>query len=183
MPRLARFIRRREGVIAVELALAVPLLLVVLLGGVELGRLTLLNLKLEHAANGLADLVTRDDSVSTTALDAIFATIDQVVAPFEFAPRGVAFVSAVSKDEGAPPKVFWQVKGPGALDSSSRVGAEGGAATVPAEVAPADRQTVVVAELVYSYQPMFARFLSPTLLRKQAYYKPRAGSLRRLVRD
>ena len=56
--------RDRRGALAVEAAMAVPVLAVLLLGGVEVTRFVLLNQKLERTSATVADLVSRSDRKS-----------------------------------------------------------------------------------------------------------------------
>ena len=65
LPALAgarRFGRDRRGVVAVEFALMMPVLLLLLLGCIEVAQYVLLHQKLQRSATTMADLMTRNTS-------------------------------------------------------------------------------------------------------------------------
>ena len=98
----------RRGVGAVELALVAPVLLLLLVGLGEVGTYVLLNLKLQHAATALADLATRDGSLTATQLDDLFQAAPQITTPFALGSNAVAIVTSVGADNGSGPTVEWQ---------------------------------------------------------------------------
>jgi Flp pilus assembly protein TadG len=188
MRALRRFFRRGPGTlwrdgrasIAVEIAFVMPLIVVIALGAVELGRYVMLNIKLEHASDALSDLTTRDEKLSQADVRAIFRSVQEIASPFDLTKNGAMFISAVSADGTNPARVFWQVKARGGIKAKSHVGMPGGRAAMPAKIKVHDRETVVVSEVFYKYQPILKGFVPAMVIHKQALYRPRAGSLRSL---
>jgi Flp pilus assembly protein TadG len=175
---LQRLRHRDEGIAAVEFAFTLPVLIALCLGGFEVSSYAMLNIKLQHAANAMAELATMDEQLPATTLDGMFAAVTQIVAPFPFGNRGTAIVTGVGATAaGAPPVVNWQRVGAGTLTAISTVGAPGGAATVPNDLPVTPLDSLVVAEVVYDYRPILLGFVSATMLRKIAYYRPRFGTL------
>ena len=58
-PVLGRLKRDRRGILAVEMAIATPVVIGLLLSGIEVTRYVLLNQKIERASATMADLVSR----------------------------------------------------------------------------------------------------------------------------
>ncbi len=179
--RPQRFWRDRRGIAAVEFALILPIMILFSLGVAEVGRFALLTLKLQHAANTMADLASRDEELSLTAVQSMFSAMQHIVQPFDISGAGVVIVSGVGIDPGNPPTVYWQEEGAGTLAEGSEVGTEGGDATLPADLILRDGETVIVAEAVFRYTPWLLSLIPETLLRRTAYYRPRLGTLRALT--
>ena len=77
--------RDRRGALAVEAAMAVPVLAVLLLGGVEVTRFVLLNQKLERTSATVADLVSRSEKIYAAELPTVFAAAGFSFDPFDLA--------------------------------------------------------------------------------------------------
>ena len=171
----------RRGVGAVELALVAPVLLLLLAGLAEVGVYVLLNLKLQHAATALADLATRDGALTATHLDDLFQAAPQITTPFALGSNAVAIVTSVGADNGSGPTVEWQRTGGGTLAATSNIGTKvGGKATLPSGLLLRDGETIVAAEVVYSYKHWLLSLVPDTTLRRTSYYRPRLSSLRTL---
>lgn len=181
LPRsLLALARDTRGVSAVEFALVLPVLLLLSLGFAEVGRYALVALKVQHAATTLADLATREEQLSAGTLDGLFAACRHILAPFDMATDGVAIVTGVGAEGGGGPEVLWQRSGGGALTAASDVGGVGGAADLPDVLTVDDGETLVAAEVVFSYRPWLLGVVPAATLRRTAYYRPRAGTLRQL---
>ena len=176
---LRRFGRDGRGVSAVEFALVAPILLLLCLGMVEVGRFALLALKLQHAATTLADLATREDELSAATLDGLFAATRHITAPFDVEGNGVVVISGVSAEDGEGATVSWQ-RSRGELEVESDVGAVGGVARLPAELTIDEGETVVAAEVFFRHQPWLLGLVPETTLRRLALHRPRLGTLREL---
>ena len=113
---LPRCFRRDErGVAAVEFALVLPVMILFSLGLAEVGRFTLLTLKLQHAATTMGDLASRDAQLSLAAVQSMFTAMDHIVQPFDLTDQGVVVLSGVGIDNGSEPTIFWQEQGAGYL--------------------------------------------------------------------
>ena len=178
---LQRLAKDRSGLAAVEFALILPVMILFAMGIAEVGRFALLSLKLQHAANTMADLASRDEELSLAAVQSMFSAMQHIVQPFEIGADGLVIVSGVGVDAGGEPTVFWQEEGAGALDEASVVGAEGGDAALPDDLILRDGETVIVAEAYFHYTPWLLRIVPETILRRMAFYRPRLGTLRSLT--
>lgn len=171
----------RRGVVAIEFALVLPLLVVALLGITEVGRYLLLEMKLQTSAAKIGDLMTRDRDPSTASLTDAFNAVPTMLQPFPAGGNARTIVSAVVKpDAGEPPEVAWQLDGGGTLSASSSVGAPGGDANVPADLVTVGGTAVIVAEMVYDYEPWLLGLIDGGRLRHRAYFRPRLSGMRSL---
>jgi hypothetical protein len=174
--RLAGLGRDRRGIAAVEFALVLPVMILFSLGIAEVGRFALLALKLQHAANTMADLAARDEQISEAALQSMFSAMPHVMQPFDIAAQGVVIVSCVGAD-GGPAAVAWQRPPPWGRPANSEIGAEGGDATLPEDLVLRDGEAVVVAEAVFRYTPWLLALVPETVLRRTAFFRPRLTSV------
>lgn len=173
--RLARLpLRDNRGGAMIEFGFAMPLLLVLFMGGLELGRFVLLHAKLDRTAMTVSDLVARVTSLSTAELDTIFAATDLVMAPFAMGDRGVVIVSSVTDNGSGTPTVAWQRSGAGTLSLTSDLGAKGANAVLsdPAMVDDTNGG-VIVGETYFDYSPWLIDLIPSTRLRHVAIFRPR----------
>lgn len=161
-----------RGSVIVEFAVAVPILLLLLLGGVELGRFVLLNQKLNRTAMTVTDLVARVQTVDTAELDSIFAAAKVSMSPFEFGEHGAIVISSVKENSGSP-QVVWQRSGGGTLSVTSGVGAQGGNATISNNALVTETNGIIVGEAFYNYTPWFLKLIPAAVLHQQAIFQPR----------
>ena len=169
-----------RGTSAVDFALSVPILLFLLLSTVDVARFAFAHLKFFNAASALADLASRDETLSLARVNDLFSATQHIVQPFAFGPSGRVVLTGISANVDNDPRVFWQVAGGGTLVAGSAVGAPGGRAALPPSITVRAQETVIVAEVFYAYRPIFALPLTDTLIRQTAYFRPRLGSLRTL---
>lgn len=177
-----RFGRDAGGAVIAEFAMAFPILLTLVLGGVEIGRYVLLEQKLESVAVETADLVaqTNSTSITTAELNNIFAAVSHIMLPFTLGTSGKVVVTAVSKSNGGAITVNWQRAGGGTGSGTSHVGAPGQTATLPAGFTVRDGEAVIVSEVFFNYQPMFAATwiaVPAAALYNESFYRPRFGTL------
>lgn len=173
--------RRERGIAAVEFALFLPILSMLCLLAVEASRYLLLNMKLSHAANSIADLATRERELSVRTLDDLFLSTQHIIAPFSFSLEGVVIVSGVSQASGLAPRVSWQRRGAGPLTVASDIGAVAEDADLPEEFSVGNNQTIVAAEVFYQYQPWLMGAIPGQLLYHASFYRPRMGMLTELA--
>lgn len=163
-----------------EFALAAPVLILLSIGGSDFVIYLLLQQKLQNAAFSVADLAARDKTLSVNQLNSIFTSVRHVSQPFDFKSNGRAIVTGISATSTNNPRVYWQRGGAGDYATASRVGSVGKAATIPQGLSIAANETIIAAEIFYSYEPMFGLVLPPQVIHRTAYFKPRLGTLHSL---
>lgn len=167
-----RLLRSDRGGVMIEFGFAMPVLILLMLGGVELGRYVLLHQKLDRTAMTVSDLVARVQTVTTAEVDTIFTAANLVMEPFTFDADGAVVISSVKEDSGAP-KVIWQRKGAGTLSVTSTVGNQGGSATISDNDLVDENQAIIIGETYYQYTPWFIDLIPSTTLRHTAIFRPR----------
>lgn len=168
-----------NGVAAVEFALMLPILLVLLLGGMDITRFMLYQQKVDRIAFTMADLVAQEQSVTTAQLNDIALGAAQIMQPFPFGAQGVVIVSSVYKDPNqAYPVIRWQYSGGGSLGRSSKIGNVGGTPILPNGLTLNGKDNVIIAEVYYRFSPLYNSGYTPdTDIYKVSIYKPRLGAL------
>ncbi|NVJ97063.1 MAG: pilus assembly protein [Alphaproteobacteria bacterium] len=187
MNRFRKFLRRlernTEGAILTEIALSIPLYMVMLMGIVEVGNFLLLHLKLQHTVVSVSDLITRDEEISEEVITDIFQAVPQIMAPFPTGEDSVAIVTAISQAEDVPSSIFWQRSGGGSLVKVSEFGGEGEAIDLPAGLSLRDDETILATEIYYSYEPLIFSVFEGYTIRKTSFFRPRIGSLQEIQED
>jgi Flp pilus assembly protein TadG len=166
------------GNVAVEFALALPVLMLLMLGSAEMARFVILHQKVDRVAVTTSDLVARAETIKESELDDIFDAADLVAQPFDLAALGIVIVSAVTNDDGSGPTVAWQRSGAGAASHTSQIGTEGGAATLSADFEVREGETAIIAEVFYDFEPFLSELIvEPQTLYRRAHHRPRLGTL------
>lgn len=169
-----------RGIAAVEFALVVPVLLLIMMGVAEVGRFALFTIKVQHSANSVADLASREETLTAGQLTSIFAAARHIVRPFDMTADGVAIVSCVGRATSQPLSRFWQRPGGGNLAANSTVAPTGSPVALPPGLTLRDGESVVVAEVVFRYRPWLMGIVPDTTIRRTAFYRPRLGMLQTL---
>lgn len=177
--RRARGLRRcAAGNVAVEFALALPVLMMLMLGSAELARFVILHQKVDRVAVTMSDLVARAETISESEMDDIFIAAGEVAEPFDLGSLGLVIVSSVVNPDGNGATIAWQRSGGGAYSASSQVGVEGGSATLPAEFDVREGETVIISEVYFDFTPFLSEMIvEPQTLYRRAHHRPRLGTL------
>lgn len=182
MPRRGRIYRRflasTGGLAAVEFGLVFPMLLLMLLAGIDAGRAVAISMKVRTAAYALNSMANTyvtpiDDSNMTGMLNAT----SKVLAPYPLAPA-VVKLTQVKINSSGQATVSWSDSLNGTAYS------QGASITIPAALAgtSAPNKTcnsfpcyLLLAEVTYTYTPMFGHFITgPITLSDNTYVTPRS---------
>lgn len=173
-----RFFGDRRGAILVEFAVALPVIIVIIIGGFDTGRYVLLHQKMDRAAATMADLVSRPTSISAAEIDIMFSAASELMQPFDLGTRGRVIVSSVSKEAGNAEQIDWQYAGGGSYTAVSQIGAAGETPTLPDGFTVRDDENLIVTEVFYDYEPVFTGFvIEPSEVWHFAIRRPRRGDL------
>jgi TadE-like protein len=177
-PRNARPYLGVAGNVAVEFALTLPVLMLLMLGSAEMARFVILHQKVDRVAVTTSDLVARAETIKESELDDIFLAAEFVARPFDLPNLGVVIVSAVTNADGSGATVAWQRSGGGSASHSSQIGIEGGAASLGADFEVREGETAIIAEVFYEFEPFLSELIvEPQTLYRRAHYRPRLGTL------
>lgn len=180
---LRRLFRDRRGASLVEFALTMPLFVLTILGGTEIARYVLLNQKLDRLATAVADLTAQEDEISAADLSSIFEAASNLTWPFSIQANGVIVVSSVGQVNGQP-QVLWQRSCPGngcawtgTQTNTSRIGTQGGTATMPSGFTVGASDNVIVAEVFYDFEAFLWRQMPEGTIYHSAFTRPRLSNL------
>lgn len=179
LARINTFLADRAGSVLVEAAVVFPILVTLLMGGIEAGRYIMLEQKLSRIASNAGDLVARAETFTAADVNQVFASVSYIVKPFSLDDQGLVVISSVTRPTGvANPQVTWQYEGAGSASKTSQIGIPGGSVTLPGTLTLAEGDTVIVAEIFYDYQPffVFGLFFDSREIHHQAFYRPRFGA-------
>ncbi len=100
-----------RAVAATEFAMVVPFMLVLYVGGVELGNGLAMNVKVSATAHSVADMVTQNTAVTSSQMDGILAAASAIMAPYPTKSGSTSLmtitVSGVSTDSNGNATVQW----------------------------------------------------------------------------
>lgn len=174
---LSRFRSDDQAIMMVELALVMPILLLLLLVGVELTRFMIINQKVERASATIADLVSQTTVMTENGLQSLFAATNEIFEPFELGGNGTIIVSSIGA-AGGPATIDWQRFFGGGTDGSY-FGEQAKIATLPPGLTVTGDEHLIACEVFYRYQPMMFQDVLPadSLLYRYAVFRPRFGTL------
>jgi hypothetical protein len=166
------------GNVAVEFALVLPVLMLMMLGSAEMARFVILHQKVDRVAVTTSDLVARAETIKESELADIFVAAGQVAEPFDLGSLGVVIVSSVTNADGSGARVAWQRTGGGSASHMSRIGTQGSVATLGEDFDVRQGETAIIAEVFYNFEPFLSELIvAPQTLYRRAHHRPRLGTL------
>jgi len=141
--------KKEEGIAAVESALIFPILLTLLLGTFDMGNGILANQKAIRASQIVADLISRNRSVTAAQIDEAIEAGRLAFSPFSSTSYGVDVVS-LSFDDHALPQIVWR--------ETQNMTAVSDVLDRVTPLAAAGEGVLVVA-VKYDFEPVFAGFV------------------------
>lgn len=176
--RKFRFLKDDRGSVLLELAFALPLMMLIIFGGVEMTRFLLNAQKINRVAMSTADLVSQSREVREADISNMFIASQAVMGDESIAERGIVIISAINKTGDNPPVVSWQRASGGSHAGQSQVGTQGGTALLPSDVNLQAGDSVIVVEVYYTHKPMlFDTVVGEQDIYQIAFYRPRFGTL------
>jgi Flp pilus assembly protein TadG len=169
------FLKDERGVTAIEFALVLPVVLLILLGCFEVPRYVLIVQKLSRTSSGVADLVAQaDEPLLRKQLIDIFAAGKTMMQPYDVVTKGKIYVSSINNPSGAGVALTWQ-RDNGGTGPASKITS---GASIPAALAPASNEEVLAAEVYFTYQPVLSTLIySGSTLYRVSYTRPRNKNL------
>lgn len=185
-----RFSRNARGAIMIEMAFAIPLLVLIGFGGLEVANLTLVNTRISQIGLSVADNASRIAAGSTLALpqvresdiNEVFAGVEKQGSGLDFQNNGRIILSSLQRNDDGGQTIKWQ-RCYGKLAVASDYGTEGKGAkgTGFAGMGPAGKEVTAVGgtavmfvEITYKYQPLlYGKFLGPRTIKSTAAFNVR----------
>ncbi len=179
--RLSVLLRRlgscRKGMACVEMAVATPIFVTLILGGVDATRYVLAAQKSERTAATIADLVSQAERLKESDIADLFKITYHVMEPFSVDGSSIqVLVTAINNPSGTA-TIAWQRSWGGAANGST-FGTAGSTATLPEGMVVRQGETALGAEVFFEFEPMFLPdvFSAATLYRR-AIFRPRFSNL------
>jgi len=167
--RLARFLKDRRGVSAVEFALTLPVMLGLYLGSAEVTQGVSVQRKVTLTARALADLSSQLTSIDSSQMTNIFNAGSAIIAPYASANLKET-VSEVAIDSSGNATVVWSATLGGTALTV------GQAVTVPSALAVPNTY-LILGQASYGYNPTYGYVLTNTLtLSDQYFMRPRQSN-------
>jgi Flp pilus assembly protein TadG len=173
-----------DAVAATEFAMVMPFMLLLYVGGVELGDGMAINVKVSATAHSVTDMVTQNTSLSTTQMENILTGATAIIAPYPITgssgslPLSVT-VSEISSDANGNLTLQWSRSyngtsfGPGRTSltnltvPSSLNGTAGNANNLNNQN---DQISFIVGEVSYAYTPNLGYAISGTVNLHDSYW-------------
>lgn len=164
-----------SGVAATEFAIVAPFMLVLYVGGVELGNGLAMNVKVSATAHSVADMISQNTQVTSSQMDGILAAASAIMAPYPVKNGSTSLmtitVSEVSTDSTGKATVQWS-------KSTSSTGARtvGQQMTLSSFTAPDPKNpnnvniSLILSEVSYDYTPNLGYTISGTVKLADSYY-------------
>lgn len=171
------FLGDRRGGVMLEFAFAMPVMIGLLMGGVEFARFALVNQKMERVTSFVGDFVARAEALDEGDFDDYFAAADQLGRPFDLFDGGNIIVTSVI-GEATGPEILWQQIGAGYVTEPSLVGLPGDTAVLPLNFNVDEGEGLVVTEVFFDYEPFLLPLMIPAQrLYYQSIYRPRTTAI------
>jgi Flp pilus assembly protein TadG len=173
LSRLRGFARGQDGMAAVEFAVILPFMLVVYIGGVEIGDGVAVDRKVAITTRAVADLASRYTKITDIDMNNILGASATIIAPYASSPLAVT-VSGVTVDNKGNATIDWS----NTLNGTAH--AKGAAVTLPGTLATSGTY-YVWGEVQYAYTPTLGYVMTGTWnLSNQIFMSPReSGTITR----
>ena len=162
---MRKFWADSRAVSATEFAIVLPFMLVLWIGGIELGNGLAISVKVSETAHTVADLVSRNACVTSGTLDTMLSASSATIAPYA-AANATVVVSEVSTDASGNATVTWSR----ALNGTAR--SVNQPMTLPSSLgtpSPANI-SLILGETSYQYTPNLGYTISGTITIAENYY-------------
>ncbi len=174
-----RFIASTRGVVALEFAMILPLMLILLLSTFDVGKGIAVYMKVRSATFTMAAITNQysmNSPIQSADMTAITGASSAVLAPYSSAPIVIVISQvAVSASGQTTAKVDWSAT----LNGAAR--AVGSSVTLPAAIASQTNTCgtypcyLILSEVSYTYTPLFGAFGTAITLSDSEYVTPRSS--------
>jgi len=165
-PHHVRFWGDSRAVSATEFAIVLPFMLLLWVGGIELGNGMAIGVKVSETAHTVADLVSRNACVTSATLNAMLNASSATIAPYA-AANATVIVSEVSTDASGNATVTWSKSLPTgaehALNQPMALPASLGIPSPP-------NISMILGEASYQYTPNLGYTITGTVTIAESYY-------------
>ncbi|MGL4323515.1 MAG: TadE/TadG family type IV pilus assembly protein, partial [Beijerinckiaceae bacterium] len=165
--------KSENGVAALEFAIILPVIITMWLGTFEVTQAISISRRVTLVSRTIADLTSRAKAVTNTDVADIFGASKSVFAPVSTTDLKMILTSV---KRATTNKVVWsRVPAGQTVPSAYAVNSE---FTLPNDILATDGESVIVAEVTYTYKPISHWITTPASmdLRQTTYMIPRASA-------
>jgi Flp pilus assembly protein TadG len=162
---LREFRSDTSAVAAVEFAIVLPFMLLLYLGGVELGNGMAINVKVTETTHTVADLISQNKCVTSAQVTAILNASAQVIAPYSISNAVVTVSELQPTGDGTTGTVIWSQS----LNGTART--VGTTVTLPTSLTSVPTTSgLILGEATYFYTPNLGYTISGTVALGDSYF-------------
>jgi Flp pilus assembly protein TadG len=166
--KLRLLLRDKRAVAALEFALILPMMVLMLFGSVELTQAVAANRRVQNTAASLADVVSRDTVVTNAEIADLWTAAKPLMYPNPSTPMKMA-ITCVHVESASKAVVLWGEA------SGLTAQKKGDAITLPSGLMVANTY-LVMAETQYEYTPPSKMVISVLKLKHTEYKRTRTGA-------
>lgn len=187
-----RLLGESRAVVMIEMAFAIPFLVLVGFGGMEIANLVLAHTRISQMGLSAADNASRvayggkvaQAQIRERDINDVLAGVGKQSGSLNFKANGRIFLSSLERNAQGGQTIKWQrCYGDLAVSSSYGKAGDGATGTAMTGMGPAGRQVAATAgtaimfvEIVYDYQPLlYGRLLGQQRIRSTAAFNIREG--------
>jgi Flp pilus assembly protein TadG len=182
-----KILKSESGLAYLEFAIALPILMILFLGSIEISRCFLIIQKVEKTVSTIGDVTAQTDAnispLTTAKMSQLMSAVDDMMSPYSSGandPKISTIITNITKTGTASPIINWQYCGGGSLVVNSKLGKIiGSNATMPSGLILVDGEEIIIAEVFYNFTPIIGnnRFLAGFQIYRTAVFMPRLGAL------
>jgi len=163
--RLRKFWADSDAVAAIEFAIVLPFMLLLCIGGVELGNGLAINVKVTEATHTVADIVSQNKCVTISDVTGILGASSQVLAPYSVTNAVVTVSEVQPTGDGKTATVIWSQS----LNGTART--VGTSVLLPTSLTGVPTTSgLILGEATYFYTPNLGYTISGTVALGDSYY-------------
>jgi Flp pilus assembly protein TadG len=171
------FAASTRGIAAVEFAMVIPVLLILLLATFDGGRAIAIYMKVRSATYTLGAVTNQYSIIQSTDMTSIVGATALVLQPYSSAPI-IVRISQLSMNSSGQTTVSWSYS----LNGTALT--QGSSVTIPTSFAPTNNATcgsypcyLILAQVSYAFSPSFNYFTTGTItLSDNLYVTPRSST-------
>ena len=154
-----------DAVAAIEFAIVLPFMLLLCMGGVELGNGLAINVKITETVHTIADALSQNKCVTTADVTGILSASSKVLAPYDITKATVTVSEVQPNGDAATAKVIWSQS----LNGTART--VGSTVTLPTALTGVPTSSgLILGEAKYSYTPNLGYTITGTVVLGDSYY-------------
>lgn len=149
-----RFAAAKQGIAAVEFALVLPVIVVILLATFDAGRAIAAYMKMRAATYALASITNQYATIQSTDMTSILGATAVVMAPYTSSTPAVKISQVTINNSGVATIEWGAAQGTTARPATSSI--------TPPSTMVVNNTYLILAEVSYTYVPVFGFFGSST---------------------